>query len=289
MAKAKQQIVEKIPSELKISKEEAEQKIKERIEKGEELINNSSLSYDNLENFFDKWDDYNNELLQRIFTTDEYQRNYMWSGDITVAFNSFYGEPTYYEKLEKLKKAIENKNHYLEILLEKLELIPIIKTISNDTKSLINGDNKKVFIVHGRDEVSKTNLEVLLKEMGLEPIVLHRQADEGQTVIEKFEKHGSDVSYAFILLTPDEIAYLASEDLLSDSERNKEKRARPNVIFEFGYFVGKLGRTRVCCLYTGDVEIPSDLKGLVYKQFHKDVKEVAWDIQKDLKAIGILN
>lgn len=289
MAKAKQQIVEKIPSELKISKEEAEQKIKERIEKGEELINNSSLSYDNLENFFDKWDDYNNELLQRIFTTDEYQRNYMWSGDITVAFNSFYGEPTYYEKLEKLKKAIENKNHYLEILLEKLELIPIIKTISNDTKSLINGDNKKVFIVHGRDEVSKTNLEVLLKEMGLEPIVLHRQADEGQTVIEKFEKHGSDVSYAFILLTPDEIAYLASEDLLSDSERNKEKRARPNVIFEFGYFVGKLGRTRVCCLYTGDVEIPSDLKGLVYKKYRDSVEEVAYSIQKDLKAIGILN
>lgn len=289
MAKAKQQTVEKNPSELKIPKEEAEQKLKERIEKGKEFIDNSSLNYDDLEKYFNKWDDYNNELLQRIFTTDEYQRNYMWSGDNVIVYNSFYGEPTYHEKIAKLKKEIIDRNHYLETLIEKLELIPMINTISQSKTSLINNDSKKVFIVHGRDEVSKANLEILLTEMGLEPIVLHRQADEGQTVIEKFEKHGSDVSYAFILLTPDEIAYLSNEDSLPDNERKKEKRARPNVIFEFGYFVGKLGRNRVCCLYTGDVEIPSDLKGLVYKQYHKDVKEVAWDIQKDLKAVGILN
>ena len=69
----------------------------------------------------------------------------------------------------------------------------------------------------------KTNLEVLLTEMGLEPIVPYRQTDEGQTVIEKFEKYGSDVAYAFILLTPDEIAYLSNEDLLPDNEKKKRK------------------------------------------------------------------
>lgn len=289
MAKAKQQTAEKVPTELKISKEEAEQKLKDRIEKGKEFIDNSSLSYEDLEKLFDKWDDFNNELLKRIFTTDEYQNSYMWSGDNIVAYNSFYDAPSSWEKMAKLKKEIQDRNHCLETLIEKLELIPIISTVSHNKTSLINGDSKKVFIVHGRDEVSKANLEILLKDMGLEPIVLHRQADEGQTVIEKFERHGSSVSYAFILLTPDEIAYLSNEDSLTDNERKKEKRARPNVIFEFGYFVGKLGRNRVCCLYTGDVEILSDLKGLVYKQYHKDVKEVAWDIQKDLKAVGILN
>lgn len=289
MAKAKQQTVEKVPSELKISKEEAEQKLKDRIEKGKEFIDNSSLSHDDLEKLFDKWDDFNNELLKRIFTTDEYQNGYMWSGDNVVAYNSFYDAPSSWEKMAKLKKEIQDRNHYLETLIEKLELIPMISTVSHNKTSLINGDSKKVFIVHGRDEVSKANLEILLTEMGLEPIVLHRQADEGQTVIEKFEKHGSDVAYAFILLTPDEIAYLSNEDSFPDNERKKEKRARPNVIFEFGYFVGKLGRNRVCCLYTGDVEIPSDLKGLVYKQYHNSVEEVAYSIQKDLKVVGILN
>ncbi len=289
MAKAKQQTVEKVPSELKIQKEEAEQKLKERIEKGKEFIDNSSLGYEDLEKLFDKWDDFNNELLKRIFTTDEYQNSYMWSGDNVVAYNSFYDAPSSWEKMAKLKKEIQDRIHYLETLIEKLELIPMISTVSHNKTSLINGDSKKVFIVHGRDEVAKANLEVLLKEMGLKPIVLHRQADEGQTVIEKFEKHGSDVVYAFILLTPDEIAYLSNEDSFPDNERKKEKRARPNVIFEFGYFVGKLGRNRVCCLYTGDVEIPSDLKGLVYKQYHNSVEEVAYSIQKDLKVVGILN
>src|SRR5690606_7229605 len=106
-----------------------------------------------------KWDDFNNELLKRIFTTDEYQNGYMWSGDNVVAYNSFYDAPSSWEKMAKLKKEIQDRNHYLETLIEKLELIPMISTVSHNKTSLINGDSKKVFIVHGRDEVSKANLE----------------------------------------------------------------------------------------------------------------------------------
>lgn len=143
----------------------------------------------------------------------------------------------------------------------------------------------KIFVVHGHDDSAKTALEVFLTEIGLEPIVLHRQPDEGKTLIEKFEKH-SDVGYAFILLTPDEIAYLEKDESKPDDQRNKEKRARPNVIFEFGFFVGKLGRARVCCLHTGDVKLPSDLDGLVYKKYVSSIEEVAYPIIKDLKAAG---
>ncbi|MGB7289434.1 MAG: nucleotide-binding protein, partial [Candidatus Macondimonas sp.] len=144
---------------------------------------------------------------------------------------------------------------------------------------------KKVFVVHGHDEIAKMNLEVFLREVGLEPVVLHRQADEGLTIIEKFEKH-SDVGYAFILLTPDEVAYLAVEDSKPESERRKEFRARPNVIFEFGYFVGKLGRSRVCCLYTGNVSLPSDVSGMIYKRYERSIEDVAYSVIKDLKASG---
>jgi predicted nucleotide-binding protein len=139
--------------------------------------------------------------------------------------------------------------------------------------------------VHGHDEVAKTNLEVFLHEIGLEPVVLHRQADEGLTIIEKFEKH-SDVGYAFILLTPDEIAYVRADEGKPDGERRKETRARPNVIFEFGYFVGKLGRSRVYCLYTGDVSLPSDVSGMIYKKYTASAEDVAYSIIKDLKASG---
>lgn len=158
--------------------------------------------------------------------------------------------------------------------------------ISNaDESSRFDTKMKKVFVVHGHDEIAKTNLEIFLREIGLEPVVLHRQADEGLTIIEKFEKH-SDVGYAFILLTPDEIAYIKADESKEDSERKKESRARPNVIFEFGYFVGKLGRSRVCCLYTGDVSLPSDVSGMIYKRFTNNIEEVAYSIMKDLKASG---
>jgi len=145
--------------------------------------------------------------------------------------------------------------------------------------------SNRVFIVHGRDDRAKGELEVILREMGLEPVVLHRQADGGKTLIEKFE-HYSDVGFAFILLTPDEIAYLASEENKPDEEREKEHRARPNTIFEFGFFVGRLGRSRTCCIYKSPVMVPSDLNGLVYKHFENSIEEVAYSISKELKAAG---
>lgn len=145
--------------------------------------------------------------------------------------------------------------------------------------------SNKVFVVHGHDEIAKTSLEIFLKEIGLEPVVLHRLADEGQTIIEKFEKH-SDVGYAFILLGPDERAYLSLESNLPDLDRKTEYRARPNVIFEFGYFVGKLGRKKVCCLHTGSVSLPSDVSGMIYKGYKSSIDEVAYSIIRDLKAAG---
>lgn len=142
-----------------------------------------------------------------------------------------------------------------------------------------------MFVVHGHDHALKAEVENFLHQIGLEPVVLHRQPDQGQTIIEKFEQN-SDVGYAFVLLTPDEMAYTMYQDSLPDSDRKKERRARPNVIFEFGYFVGRLGRSRVCCLYKGDVVLPSDLSGLVYKKIDESFDSQAFSIIKELKAAG---
>lgn len=151
--------------------------------------------------------------------------------------------------------------------------------LSKNESTVKDISNNKVFIVHGHDEKMKNQLEIFLNEIGLEPVVLHREADEGLTVIEKFEKH-SDVGYAFILLTPDDIAYPVN------FEDKKEKRARQNVVFEFGYFVSKLGRNRVCCLYKRGVTIPTDIAGLLYKDIEENVEEKAFSILKDIKAAG---
>lgn len=101
----------------------------------------------------------------------------------------------------------------------------------------------------------------------------------GRTIIEKFERN-SEVGFAVILLTGDD------EGKGADSADSLRKRARQNVIFEFGYFLGKLGRSRVCALYEPGGEIPSDYQGVVYISL--DTEEY-WKFQlvRELKAAGI--
>lgn len=188
----------------------------------------------------------------------------------------------YQDNFERAKATI------LKALNQTLEIIENDKfneLRQPKSKSKIKTLSNKVFVVHGHDHALKTEVENFLHEIGLEPVLLHKKPDEGQTIIEKFEKH-SDVGYAFILLTPDEVAYLADQEDLDDNKRAKEKRARPNVIFEFGYFVGKLGRNRVCCLYKGNVSLPSDLNGLIYKKISSSVEAEGFAIIKELKAAG---
>jgi predicted nucleotide-binding protein len=274
--------------ELAMSRDDAKTRLQERIEKGLELKQRRVDTYETFEmlsNDYNKWDAFNSELLKRAFTTDEMAKEYDFWGAMAISMR----EPSLGEKIADVYKDIDKKIHRLDSIIERLELIPLsvaIKAVATAPESTSpQPRTKKVFVVHGRDEIAKTNLEVFLHEVGLEPVVLHRQADEGMTIIEKFEKH-SDVGYAFILLTPDEVAYLASEETKPDAERTKEFRARPNVIFEFGYFVGKLGRSRVCCLYTGNVSLPSDVSGMIYKRYEKSIEEVAYSVIKDLKASG---
>ncbi|GAA0426114.1 hypothetical protein GCM10009133_38350 [Cocleimonas flava] len=188
----------------------------------------------------------------------------------------------YFVKFEEVKSsllaALDNtKSALIEDLYGELKL----EESENSSPALSN----KVFIVHGHDSQLKADVERFIHEIGLEPVVLHRQADNGNTVIEKFEEN-SDVGFAFILLTPDEISMTTDQIDVDEDSRITEYRARPNVIFEFGYFIGKLGRSRVCCLHKGEVSIPSDLAGLVYKKVDDSIDAQGYAIIKELKSAG---
>ncbi|HDR7903184.1 TPA: nucleotide-binding protein [Bacillus cereus] len=147
-------------------------------------------------------------------------------------------------------------------------------------------NKQKAFIVHGHDTHMKQELEIFLHSIDIEPIVLHRQADEGLTIIEKFEKH-SDVQYAFVLLTPDDIGTPIDQFDEKSPLTNYEFRARQNVIFELGYFIGKLGRGKVCTLYKEGITLPSDIQGLVYKKINERIEEVGFPIIQELKKAGL--
>ena len=119
---------------------------------------------------------------------------------------------------------------------------------------------RDVFIIHGRDEGTKDTVARFISQIQLNPIILHEQPNQGQTIIEKFEQH-AEVAFAIALLTPDDIGGLSGE------QQSHKPRARQNVIFEFGYFMGKLGRSRVCALKKKNVETPSDYDGMLYIPF----------------------
>ena len=126
-----------------------------------------------------------------------------------------------------------------------IQLSPIAISTSN-----------KVFIVHGHDGEAREMVARFLEKLGLHAVILHEQANQGRTVIEKVEAH-SDVSFAVVLLTPDDEGNVRGGD--------PTPRARQNVLLELGYFIGKLGRSRVCSLKRGELDIPSDFAGVVWE------------------------
>ena len=132
----------------------------------------------------------------------------------------------------------------------------------------------KVFIVHGHDGELKESVARVIEKQGIEAIILSEHSNQGRTVIEKFENY-SDVGGTICLFTADDFGRA------KDSE-NDSCRARQNVVFEAGYFMGKLGRDHVAILADKGVEIPSDLAGVVYTDTNN------WQVAmlKELKAMG---
>lgn len=153
------------------------------------------------------------------------------------------------------------------------------KGVKNTKGSVVSENSNNVFIVHGHDEQAKESSARFIEKLGLNAIILHEQANEGKTIIEKLEKH-TDAAYAIVLFTPDDVGSSAatSENLLP--------RARQNVLVELGYMAAKIGRDKVCVLRKGNVEIPSDFLGVLYI----DIDAAgAWrlTLAKELKVAGL--
>jgi len=132
--------------------------------------------------------------------------------------------------------------------------------ISAKSNALITN---KVFLVHGHNEAVREKVARFIEKLKLEPIILHEQPNKGRTIIEKFIDY-SDVSFSIILLTGDDRGGTSSS-----TYEEQKLRARQNVIFELGFFVGRLGREKACALYEEGVEIPSDYQGVIFIKLDK--------------------
>ncbi|MGE6413344.1 TIR domain-containing protein [Planococcus kocurii] len=167
------------------------------------------------------------------------------------------------------------------------EMLNSLLQSSNGASSLHDAEvinNKKVFIVHGRNKNALLETEGILHRSGLEPIVLNRMVNSGLTLIEKFEKN-ADVMFAIVLLTPDDIGALFEEGPIESL--SYKYRARQNVLFELGFFYGKLGRSKVCCILKANVEKPSDIDGIAYLPYQNSIEEIEYALLKELKNANL--
>lgn len=149
-----------------------------------------------------------------------------------------------------------------------------------ESTAIISG--RRVFVVYGHDDMARTQLEALLRRWDLEPIILDQLASAGSTIIEKLEDYSSNVAFAIVLATPDDIGK-------AKDESEFKSRVRQNVVLELGMLLAKLGRKKVAILLKEDPEFekPSDIQGLIYIPFSGSIEDAALNLIRELSRQGI--
>ena len=268
-----------VPLELTTAREDAERRIKDRISKGVEILEgqiNDAQELTTADQTYRKWHDFNIELLKRLFTSDDLCMEYKrYAGSMRMMMREKYLAG----KVSDFYQQVEDKNHRLESIIERLELIPepanAASEMASPAKPSKEIDRSKIFIVHGHDDSAKLEVARFIEKIGFEPIILHEQASESRTIIEKIEAY-SDVGFGVVIYSPCDIGGKNTDS------PELTGRARQNVVFEHGFLIGKLGRSKVCPLVTGSVETPNDISGIVYTSMDSSNWQI--ELAKELRA-----
>lgn len=292
MVKKKQPDIEQpVSSALVKPREEVEKLLEEQIKAAEPILSmqvkkNPQYDYDMLgasrvqryvyddaqkDEFLRQckvWDDMCREIFIRSF-------EHPYNTDL-VGFDRNNISYIIKDSVEEYKSVIRDKIAYIKGFIQRMSLIPCKLETTNEVLPLrsIKKDANKVFIVHGHAEAVNQEVARTIEKLGLEAIILREQPNSGKTIIEKFEEYAKDVYFAVILLTADD--KIEGEDTF---------RARQNVIFEMGYFMGALGRPNVMCMLQENVEKPGDIDGVVYTMIDK-TGVWKYSLVKELKACG---
>ncbi len=218
---------------------------------------------------FEYWDSDVAEWLDKEFPNTGFSAQ--WS---SISTSPLVSDGHYYNDSQswgEFRNAVQLRFRFLANVMQTAQQRKPTQKV--DTKT------NRVFLVHGHDESAREKVARFLERLSLVPIILHEQPNKGRTIIEKFTDY-ADVAYAVVLLTADDIGGVKGTNI-----NQLSSRARPNVLFELGYFIGALGRDRVCALHETGVEIPSDYSGVIYVTMDPNG---AWRLllAREIKAAG---
>ncbi len=253
---------EKTLPKLLVNREEAKKRIEEQIEKGKRLCEQKINSEKELEQAIkdcQKWSKSNEDILLKLFGPSPIEKKYKaFSYYTTINLDTSKPSRTK-EAMNQFLMNVDSYGVWIGSYIDHLMVIQNQLEIHNEpSNALPRTFGNKVFIVHGHDEAAKHKIARFVEGLGLTVTVLDEQASRGQTIIDKFKEHADEAGFAVVLLTADDVG------APRDTTDELKPRARQNVIMELGYFLCRLGRERVCILYETDVELPSDIRGLLY-------------------------
>jgi predicted nucleotide-binding protein len=200
---------------------------------------------------------------------------------VPIILSDSGGEPFGVAAFQNTKKSIENtktcaeentKQTYVSEFTDedRLKMRLAVKTLEAmllcSPRKLV--DYKQVFIVHGRKEKIRDELVKFLKEKGIGSVVIQAKARTGGDLLSTIEDQINSCMAGFILLTPDD------EGRLYQYGEQPKLRPRQNVIFEAGFLTALFRKTRrVCFVKDGDLEIPSDLNGMLMETYTGNLDE----------------
>jgi predicted nucleotide-binding protein len=262
-------------------REEVAKDLRSQIAKGHSMKNTEVGDDEEMDDLVEKetrWSDFNAELLASSFSDESLANNYR---NLRVEYRP---RSHVDDRMDAFNDRIGKRISFLQDTLKRLKLFPEttnrgFAAVVPPTVAQNQLPSEEVFIVHGHDEGTKNTIARFIEVLGLKATILHELPNKGRTIIEKVEQH-SNVGLALVLLTPDDIgAPRSRQDQL-------KPRARQNVIFEMGFFAGRLGRSKITVLHSEGVEIPTDYHGVVYIPLDS---EEAWKLKlaKELKAAGL--
>lgn len=274
MAKIKRETEPEQLPRLLVSRSQANKELSAQLKIGEELRDrriDKEAELDSARADRSRWMDFVTLMIKRFISPPSFARDFEYSSSGVYSL-----DPTLRQKLNYYWDDMQESVNVLRSVIERLPLIDEIAT-PGGLKPKGPLKDSAVFIVHGHDEAAREMVARFVSRLRLKPVILHEQPNRGRTIIEKFEGHSS-VSFAIVLLTPDDVG--------GKDEAGLKPRARQNVILELGFFCGTLTRSRVCALVKGEVELPSDYLGVLYIPFDDGG---AWQMQlaREMKDAGL--
>ena len=276
---------------LRVTRKDAETRISERIRIGEilrvsvkqlcdEVRRDSGYeeqprskhkeTRDSLWADYSRWEDFNKELLERLFDSPKY---------VTEYSRRSWPEPSYgvfLIELEHLEQYLTNDLKKLKSLQERLPLFDEIRA-GDINRNVHEKADQVVFIGHGRASEWLALQDFLKNRLHLGCVEFNTESAAGVGTQERLSELLDQACFAFLVMSGE------------DEQADGSKRARENVVHEAGLFQGRLTfRKAIVVLEDGCSEF-SNIHGLGQIRFSKGKIESCFeDVRKVLEREQIL-